>query len=525
MAYDILIKNGTVIDGSGSARFEADIGIQGGMIKDVGRLGNASAKKIIGATGRFVTPGFIDITNHSDSNGSLFQSPLQEASLTQGITTILVGNCGVSLAPLASKESIKSFGKWQDISRMNINWVSFGELLDELARHQFGVNVASLVGHSTLRRGVIGSEIRTLTLEELAKLQYLIEKSISEGAFGFSTSLANSHEQVATTDEVAAMAKVAGRLGAVYKTHLRNESRDLLASVNEAIRIGREAKVRVFISHMKAIGRRSWPFFRQAIRMIENARKTDGIMIHFDISPYARTGSFLYLMLPSWVREGGFPEMFKRFRDPETRKKILDYLKPETFHFDRITIASAEQKGLNGKTLQEIAAAVGQPAEEVMLDIILASHGQVTIFGRTLSFKNVLLGVKTPFSIIASDGSGVSQEFMKSGKLTHPRSYGAFTHFLHYFIGDKGAITWEEGVRKITSLPAEAIGFKNRGLIKPKYHADVVIFDYATIRDMATYQNPFAPSTGIEWVIVNGQVALENGKLTGAKGGQVLRRG
>ncbi|MFY9461648.1 MAG: D-aminoacylase [Candidatus Sungiibacteriota bacterium] len=524
MAYDILIRNGTIIDGSGQPRFEADIGIQGGMIKDIGRLGDASAKETIGATGRFVTPGFIDITNHSDSNGSLFQDPLQEASLTQGVTTILVGNCGVSLAPLASAEAIKSLGKWQDISQINVNWASFGELLDELSRHELGVNVASLVGHNTLRRGVIGNEIRPLTLEELAKLQYLIEESILEGAFGLSTSLSNSHEQVASTDEIVAMAKAVGRSGGIYKTHLRNESRDLLSSINEAIRIGREAKVPVVISHMKAMGRRSWRFFHQAVKMIENARKTDGVTIHFDISPYARTGSFLYLMLPPWVREGGFTEMFKRFREPETRQKILEYLKPETFHFDKITIASAENKGLNGKTLQEISEAVKQPAEEVMLDIILASQGRATIFGRTLAFKNVLLGVKTSFSIIASDGSGVAQEFIKSGKLAHPRSYGAFTHFLHYFIGDKGVITWEEGVKKITSLPAEAVGFKKRGLIKPKYHADVVIFDPAAIRDTATYQNPFVSSKGVEWVIVNGRVAVENGKVTGVSAGHVLRK-
>lgn len=524
MAYDILIKNGTIIDGSGEPRFEADIGIQGGAIKDIGRLGNRDAKRTIGATGRFVTPGFIDITNHSDSNGSLFQEPLQAASLTQGVTTILVGNCGVSLAPLASDEAIKSLGKWQDISQMNINWTSFGEFLDELSRHELGVNVASLVGHNTLRRGVIGGEIRALALEELAKLQYLIEQSIGQGAFGLSTSLSNAHEQVATTDEIVAMAKVAGRAGGIYKTHLRSEARDLLAAVNEAIRIGREAKVPVFISHMKAIGRRAWPFFRQALQMIERAEKSDGVKIHFDISPYARTGSFLYLLLPSWVREGGFQEMFTRFRDAATRQKILEYLKPETFHFERITIASAENKALNGKTLAEIAKNVKQPAEEVMLDIILASSGRATIFGQTLSFKNVLLGVKEPFAIIASDGGGVAQEFMRSGKLAHPRSYGAFTHFLHYFIGKIGVMTWEEGVKKITSLSAEAVGIKNRGLLKQKYQADVVIFDPLAIRDMATYQNPFVPSKGIEYLLVNGRVAVENGNMTGVKAGQVLRK-
>ncbi|MDO8560819.1 MAG: D-aminoacylase [bacterium] len=524
MAYDIVIKNGTIIDGSGKPRFEGDIGIQGVKIKEVGKIDEKGAKRVIEAFGLFVTPGFIDITNHSDSSGSLFDDPQQAACLTQGVTTILVGNCGVSLAPLASSEAIKAVGKWQDVSKMNINWASFGEFLDELSRHQFGVNVASLVGHNTLRRGVIGSEIRPLTIEELSEIQYLIEKSIGEGAFGLSTSLSNAHEQVATSDEIIAMAKVVSRFGGVYKTHLRNESRELLSSINEAILIGREARVPVIISHMKAIGRKSWPFFLQAIKMIENARKTDGVKISFDLFPYARTGSFLYFVLPSWAREGGFEEMFKRFRDLETRKKILDYLKPETFHFDKITIASAENKSLNGKTLEEIANVLNQPVEEIMLDIVLASHGKATILGRTLSFKNILLGIAAPFSIIASDGNSVSEEFIKSGKLAHPRGYGAFTHFLHRFVAEKGIATWEEGIKKITSLPAEAVGIKERGLIKSGYHADIAIFDPKTIHDHATYQSPFVTSKGVSWVIVNGVVAVENGAVTSVKNGNALRK-
>lgn len=523
MAYDILITGGTLIDGTGGPKFEADIGIEGGVIKDIGLLGGKEAKQIIPAAGKFVTPGFVDITNHSDSNGSLLQEPRQEASLTQGVTTIVVGNCGISLAPLASPEAVRALGKWQDISTMNVNWTSMGEFLDELARHPLGVNVATLVGHNTVRRGVIGGEVRTLSPVELAKVQYLIESGIEEGAFGFSASLINSHEQVATTEELIAMARSVAGKGGIFKIHLRNESRNLLASVNEAILIGREAKAPVIISHMKAIGRMAWPFYPKAIKMLERARE-DGIVVSFDVFPYARTGSFLYQLLPGWARKGGFSEMFQRFRDADMRRKILDYLRPETFRFEKIIIVSSENSTINGKTIQEIAESSGRPSEEAFLDIILESEGRAAIFGRTLSVKNMMQGLAVPLSAVASDGGGVSREFRESGKLAHPRSFGTFTHFLHRVVRDKGLMSWEEGVRKITSFPADMVGIKNRGKIQKKNHADLVVFNPNTLCDQATYQNPYLVSKGVEWVLVNGRVALAGGKLVNIAGGQVLRK-
>lgn len=523
MTYDIIIKNAAIIDGTGKQKFNADIGIQEGLIKDIGLLGDKEAKRIIGATGRFVAPGFIDITNHSDSNGSLFQDPLQESSLTQGVTTIVVGNCGVSLAPLGSPEAIKSLGKWQNVSQANINWQGLGEFLDELSRHHPGVNVATLVGHNTLRRGIIDDEVRPLQPEEILKMHYLIEKSIKEGAFGFSTSLANSHEEVSTTEELITILRILGTSGGIYKTHLRNEGRDLLSAVNEAIRIGRETKAPVSISHLKAAGRRGWAAFPKAVKMVESAR-SDGVNIHFDIFPYARTGSFLYQLLPRWARLGGFQEMFQRFRDKDARKKILGYLKPETYHFDKIVIASSDNPAVNGKSIQEIAEVSGRTPEETMLDLILSSEGRAMIFGRTLSAKNIPVGLKSQAAAVASDGGGVSKEFIKSGKLAHPRSLGTFPHFLHKYVQDKSLMPWEEGIRKITSLPADIIGIKGRGRILPKFHADLVIFDPQVIRDNATYQNPHLPSKGIDWVIVNGQIAMETGKVTGVRAGSVLRK-
>lgn len=523
MAYDLLIKNGTVIDGTGKPSFAADIGVKDGVIKEISSLGNQEARKVIDATGKLITPGFIDITNHSDGNWSLFQDPLQEASLTQGVTTIVVGNCGVSLAPLASPEAIKASGKWQDISSVNVNWTSVSEYLEELSRHPLGVNVATLVGHNTLRRGVLGDTIRTLDAAEIKTMRALIEQSIAHGAWGFSVNLSASHEQIASTEEIIAIISVLAKTGGVCKIHLRNESRGLLAAVNEAITISRESRVPIIISHLKAIGRASWQFFPTAIKMIEQAQNA-GIAAHMDITPYARTGSFLYMLLPRWTRVGGFQEMFRRFRDPEERKKIMRHLSPETLHFENIVIASAKNPAINGKTVQEIAASSQRSPEETFLDIILESNGQATVFGKTLSFRNVSLGVRALHAAIASNGAGVSREFTAAGKLAHPRSFGAFTHFLHRFVRDTGAISWEEALKKITSLPAGMIGIPDRGKIEKGYYADLVIFDPNTIMDAATYQNPHVPSWGIELVTVNGKIAVENGIVNPDGAGRILRK-
>lgn len=428
MAYEILITGGTVIDGTGKPKFEADIGVNGGKVKDVGRLGGSKAEITVSATGKFVAPAFIDITSHSDSNGSLFQESSQAASLTQGVATIVVGNCGVSLAPLVSTEAVHALQKWQDVSSQNVNWRGVGEFLDELSRHKLGVNVATLVGHNTLRRGIIGNEARPLSAEEAGKMQYLIEKSISEGAFGFSTALVNSHEMVAPIEELIFFLRSLAKSGGIYKTHLRNESKGFLASVNEAIRLGRESGAVVAISHIKAVGRKAWPFFPKAIKMIDRARE-GGAAIYYDMFPYERTGSFLYQMLPAWTRKGGFQEMLTRFRDSQERQKILAYLKPETFRFERIIVASAPNSSINGKSIQEVADLSGRSAEETFLDVLLESGGRATIFGGTLSSKNVSLGITAPFAAVASDGGGVSAEFIKSGKLAHPVHLGRLRTF------------------------------------------------------------------------------------------------
>ncbi|MDP3727785.1 MAG: amidohydrolase family protein, partial [bacterium] len=504
MAFDILIKDGTILDGSGKPRFRGDVGISGGTIAAVGpALAGADAPKTISASGKFVAPGFIDITSHADASGSLFLNPQQDYLLTQGVTSILVGNCGSSLAPLVSREAAASLRKWSGGEEININWQTVGEYLGELSKHPLGVNVATLMGHGTIRRGITKGESRPLNIEEVSEFSSLISRGMQEGAFGLSAGLVYGHEAAATPGEFNIFAKAIARAEGVLKVHIRNEGSNLVPAVNEMVQVARESKAHVIISHLKAIGRKSWPLFQKALEMMEHARE-GGTSIHFDISPYQRTGSFLYLLLPVWAREGGFAMLLGRIADPANRSTLIEELKRQTLHYERYIIASAATPNANGRTIAEVAAHSGVSPEETILDLLTASGGRVTIFGKTLSFKNILAGVAHPQGVVASDGSGITPDLARSGALVHPRSTGTFPHFLHKFVKEKETVSWEEGIRKITALPAELAGFRGRGRILPKFAADIVVFDPDQIHERSTYQSPYTHSTGIDTVIVNG---------------------
>jgi N-acyl-D-amino-acid deacylase len=521
--YDILIKNTMIIDGSGGEPFAGFIGISGDVIKEIGANGDPHGALEIDAIGKYVTPGFIDITSHFDATWSLFDYPGAESLLAQGVTTVIGGNCGASLAPLASHYAIRSLQKWTDISRVNIGWTTIKEFLAEVSRKKIGVNFGTLAGYGTIRRGIIGEDIRELTPEETKRTAFLVSEAIEQGAFGLSTGRANAHENIASKEELSAMAREVADFRAVYKTHLKSESFDILPAINEAVNIGRETKVSVVISHLKTIGRRSWHYTTSALEMIDRGRK-DGVDIHFDVFPYARTGSHLYQILPRWAREGGFLKIFERINDPSQKNMLVRDLRSITLKADTITIASADNPQVVGRTLKEISDETGLPVEEVVLSLLISNSGRVTIFGKTLSPRRVQEYIAHPLSIIASDGSGYTVDMRKTGNLVHPRSFGTFAHFLHTYARDRKLISWQEGIRKITAMPAEAVGIKDRGLLKVGHKADVVIFDPAEIRDHARYLDPYHYATGIAWVIVNGTVAMENGAFKNTGAGKVLRR-
>ncbi|EKE25502.1 MAG: hypothetical protein ACD_5C00137G0007 [uncultured bacterium] len=522
--FDILIKNGTILDGSGQPMYKGDVGIQEGKIVEIGDLHNDHAEKEIDATGKYVAPGFIDVNNHSDTYWRIFLDPALESMLYQGVTTIIGGNCGTSLAPLTNHEVMKSIQKWTDMKKVSFNWLSMKEFLQEVENKKLSLNFGSLVGHGTLRRGLVGDDVRDISPSEMKQMKKMLAQAMKDGALGFSTGLVYTHAKLASSREIAELAEVVNKYGGVYTTHIRGESGDLVRAVEEAVRVAQITGVKLQISHLKAMNKKNWPLMEEALNMIETARSS-GLDVHFDVYPYTSTGSVLYITLPDWATEGGRTMMLARLKDSETRKRIIKDMKDNDIDYSKITISiSALDKTLNHKRILDIAQLQGKSIEDAILDVLIASDGHVVTMMEVLSEKNVDKGVINPFSIISSNGSGYNIEHMTTGEVVHPRNFGSFPRVLADYVRTRGVVGWEEAVRKMSGLPAEKFNLEKRGLLTKGNFADVVVFDPKEIKDAATVENPYQYSKGIECVIVNGQIALDNGNITDQRAGQVLRR-
>jgi len=524
--FDLLIKNAIILDGNKTKKYQSNLAILKGKIKRIGKLKNAKALRIIDATGLYLAPGFVDINNHSDTFLTLFTIPSLESMLQQGITTILGGNCGSSLAPLVEADMLKSIQKWADISEINLNWLTFKEFLDELEKKEIGLNFASLVGHSTLRRGLLKEEFRALKPSELKIVKGMLEAALEQGAFGLSTGLAYSHAKVASTEEIIELAKTVKKYNGLYASHIRGEAEELLPAVQETIEIGKKTGVSIEISHLKAMGRSFWPNMREAIELVEKASQK-GININFDIYPYTMTGSVLYILLPDWAAEGGKEVLLKRLKQPATRARIIKEMQEKKYYeYDKITVAiSPIDKTFIGKSISEIAQAQNISVEEAVINMLVASEGRIITFLDTLSKDNVEIGLRHNLSFIASDGSGYNLGYYKKKReLVHPRCFGTFPRFLGRYVRDKGMFSWEEAIHKITGGPAQKLGLKKRGLIKKSYWADLVLFNPQEIIDKADFENPYQYPKGIEYVLVNGEVAVENRVYTNKRAGKVLRK-
>ena len=522
--YDIIIKGGTVIDGTGQPMFRADIGIKENLISHIGDLHNENARWELDASDKFISPGFIDVNNHSDTYWRIFSDPSLESMLYQGITTIIGGNCGSSLAPLANHSVIKTIQKWVDINKISFNWLSMKEFLDEVEKKKLALNFASLVGHGTLRRGLVGDEVRDISPQEMKTMKKMLETAMKEGAIGFSTGLVYTHAKLASSREIAELAEIVKKYDGVYTTHIRGESQDLIRAVEEAIRVAQETGVRLQISHLKAMGEKNWPLMEQALNLIETAR-TDGVDVNFDVYPYTSTGSVLYILLPDWVTEGGRSMMLSRLRDPQIREKIVSEMRQGEHDYSKIMISiSSLDKTLNRKKITELSKMQGKSVEDVILDVLLASDGRVVTIMDVLSEKNVDKAVVNPFSIISSNGSGYDIEHRETGEMVHPRNFGSFPRTLAKYVRERGVIGWEEAIRKMSGFPAEKFNISKRGILKEGNFADVVVFDPREICDEASFENPYQYSKGLAHVLVNGQIVMENGALSGARAGQVIRK-
>jgi len=524
--FDIIIRGGKIVDGSGKKPFEGDVGIKRNKIYKVGDLEMEVAQEEIDAKGKIVTPGFVDINNHSDTYWTLFKYPDQESLLKQGITTILGGNCGSSLAPILGEGSIKSLRKWARMHDLQIDWDRVGEFLSYLEDNRpLGVNFGTLVGHATLRRGLLGEEIRRLRSHEIDILEKEVERSIKEGAWGFSTGLTYTHARIASKKELTALAKAVQKARGIYTTHLRGEGEDLITSIKEALKIAKSADSELEISHLKALGRSSWPLFERALKLIEEAQK-EGVKVNFDIYPYTYSGPVLYTLLPGWITEGNKEMLLEKLKKPANRLKVIAEMKKKDFDYSKVIVASSPLGGfLVNKKIDDIAKVRNTSCEEVIVDLVMASEDHGTMLVNLLSEKNVANGLTHPLSVISTDGIGYDRDEYMSGDLAHPRCFGAFARVLSYYVKEKNTLKLEEAVWKMSGLPAEKIGMTDRGGIKEGLKADVNIIDWDKVKDRSTIESPYVYASGFEYVIVNGRVSVSKGeKVKGVRSGEILRK-
>lgn len=521
--FDLIIKNGKIIDGTGRGQFDADLGIKGGEIAEIGNLKSASARRTIDAGGNFVTPGFIDVQNHSDSYWTIFDYPHQESMLLQGITTILVGHCGASLAPLPSLEAVKAVQKWHTLEGKNLNWQYFDEYLNELKKQELGINLASLVGHSTIRRGLLGDATRKISAAELKILQRLTVNSLKAGAFGLSVGLVYAHEFHTSFEELSLLARAVKGFNRMLSVHLRSEGSQIIESLAEILRLSKESEIKTKISHLKVRGHKNHPQFEQILDLIENAR-SQGVKISFDIYPYLTTWSVLYTYLPKWSFDGGRAALLKRLRQPYLRKKILDSLKEQSVDLSNIIVATATSSPhLVGRTLGDIAVDQGASVEEALLNLISATESEIVVFDQNLDSEQMLELLKHPLSMIATDGAGMDLAAGRhSRNLVHPRCFGTMPRFLSLCLR-KNLLPPEKMIFKITGMPAAFVGLGNRGVLKAGNWADVTVFDPGEVKDRATLLSPYQPPVGIKWVVVNGQITVAEGQLANTWAGRVLR--
>lgn len=514
--YDLLIKNGTIIDGTGHEKFDADIAVNDGRIVEIGDLLRDSAREVIDAKNLYISPGFIDISNRSDTRWRLFDDPYLESLLYQGITTIIGGNSGSSLAPIYNDDMLKSMQKWTNVGNVNVNWQSMDDFLRVIEQYRLSVNFGSFVGYGTLRRGLTGDASRELTKKELLSIQKHMKESLSQGALGVSTGMVYSHEKAITEKELLYVAEITKKNNKTFVAHLRDESDKLVESLDELLEIQKKTKTHMHISHLKAMGKDNWKLMQEAIKKIE---KTDVI---FDVYPYTFSETVLYTFLPDWVAEGGRRMMIQRLQNKKLRKQVVAEMEKGPDLSRAVVAETMRSHYFCGKTFGDIARNHKKSVSDAAIDVILASEGQVMVFYDSVSPENIVRGLQSKNSVISSNGAGYTIK-KKGERLVHPRSFGTFPHVFSHYVQQKGVLNIEEMIYKSSGKVADDLGITDRGEIKKGYCADIVVFDPQNFNDRAEVHRPYQYATGIKWLLINGQMAIKYGKHTGMRSGSIIR--
>lgn len=543
MTFDLVVKNGLVIDGAGNPWFKADVGISKRKISAVGKLGGAKAEKVIEAHGLVVSPGFIDIHTHSDL--SLLVNPRAESKIRQGVTTEVIGNCGTSPAPVRKETLNLLKDEWGDEAKeVKWNWSTFGEYLSQLEKQGTAVNVASLVGHGTIRTAVMGVENRRPSNREMKEMKALVAQSMKDGAFGLSSGLVYLPGCFAETSELIELCKVVAEYGGFYASHIRGERETILEALKEAIKIGEKARVPVQVSHNcpKYGGHGK---FKKMSSLYEAARMR-GLELTIDNDAHTDLNPQLSNVLPQWVQAGGAKKILERLKDPETRGKIkreiIEDKSPGPGYcglvkhgrWDRIFLFKAKKnKQLIGKSFEEIAKLRGQDPFDAYLDVLIEEKDEASAIFNYIDEDDIRAVMKHPLMMVCSDGNAVAP-YGALGRIFgyYPCNYGEYPYFLERYVREEGVLTLQEAIRKMTSFPAQKLRLRDRGLIREGMWADIVVFNPHTIKDKATTRFPYhfpLPNyphkypEGIEYVLVNGQIVVAKGRHSGVLPGKVLR--
>lgn len=528
-SFDVLIKGGTVYDGTGHPPRRADIGIRGDRIVAIGQLKSASAKSIVDATGLAVAPGFINMLSHSEV--SLIVDGRSMGELKQGVTTQIFGES--SMGPLTEEMRKRRLEQQGDI-KYEIPWTTVAEYLTYLEKRGVSQNFASFIGAPTVREYVVGLEDKPPTPEQLDKMRDLVSQEMEAGALGVTTALIYPPATFAKTDELIELSKVAAKYKGKYIAHIRSEANQFIEAVEETIRISREASLPAEIYHLKASGEANWPKLDRAIALIEEARR-QGVKITADMYTYTAGATGLNSCMPPWVYDGGAEAAYKRLQDLETRKKIADAVRAPSNDWEnlyalsgspeRILLAgfkSEALKPLTGKTLGEVARLRGKDPVETIMDLVLEDRSRIGTVYFLMDEDNVKKQIRQPWLSFGSDAASMAPEgvFLKSS--THPRAYGNFARLLGKYVREEKVISLEDAVRRLSGLPATNLGLDHRGFIQQGMFADVVVFDPQTIADRATFEQPHQYAVGVKHVFVNGVQVLRDGDHTGARPGRAL---
>jgi N-acyl-D-amino-acid deacylase len=531
--YDVIVRGGTIYDGSGAPGRRGDVGIRGDRIVAIGGLAGKTAKRVIDARGMAVAPGFINMLSWSTE--SLFTDPLSQSDIRQGVTFELLGE-GLSMGPLSPALKTRIQGRLARKGVKDADWTTLGEYLGLLERRGVTPNVASFVGASTVRLNVIGDAGRKATPDEIVRMQALVTDAMREGAFGVSAAIEYVPANYADTAELTALARAAAPFGGLYISHIRNEQDHLVDSVHEVIQIARDAGVRAEIYHLKAMGQNKLPELEKAIGLIERARR-QGLRITADMYPYTATATGFDVTMPAWVQEGGIDKWIERLKDPAIRPRVIaEMRKPPSGLQGRLEAVGSPDnilvlggqtppiQALAGQTLAQIAKARGTSPEDTIIDLIIADRSRIQVAYFVVPEAGIRRVIALPWVSFGSDATSNTAEGATLLEKEHPRAYGTFARVLGRYVRDEKALTLADALHRLSGLPASNLGLRDRGLLRTGYFADVVVFDPRTIADHSTFEKPHAYATGMRDVLVNGVPVLAGGEHTGAKPGRFVRK-